>query len=73
MSSLDDTQFVLNIEDITNIVNALDIYVNYERLQAIADNRDFDRGIQSTFSYMRDYENFLKRSESKYVTLSHRI
>lgn len=70
---MDDTQFVLNIDDITNIVDALDVYASYDRQLAISENRDFNRSIQSTYSYMRDYENILKRSDSKYVTLSHSI
>lgn len=70
---MDDKKFVLNIEDITNIVNALDVYSAYERNLAIAENRDFNFSIETTFSYLRDYENYLKRSEAKYVKLSHSI
>lgn len=70
---MDDKKFVLNIEDITNIVNALDVYASYERNLAISENRDFNFSIETTFSYLRDYENFLKRSEAKYVKLSHSI
>lgn len=70
VSSLDNNEFVLNFDDITNIVNALDMYATNERFLAIADNRDFNRDIQSTLSYMRDFENSYKRSEAKYVKLS---
>lgn len=70
---LDNNDFVLNIEDISNIVTALEIYINFERTFAISESRDFDRGIQSTLSYMRDFENCLKRSEARYVDLSFRI
>ncbi len=73
VSLLDIKDFALNIEDITNIVNALDVYVSYERNLAISENRDFNLGIQSTFSYLRDFENVLKRSEVKYVKLSYSI
>ncbi len=70
---MDDKKFVLNMEDITNIVNALDVYSAYERNLAISENRDFNFSIETTFSYLRDYENFLKRSEAKYVKLSHSL
>lgn len=66
-------EYALNIEDIMYIVNALEVYCAVDRAQAIAENRDFDTGIQSTLTYLRDYENFLKRSEAKYVKLSHSI
>ncbi len=70
---MDNNEFVLNIDDVTNIVTALEIYCAHERSIAITDNRDFDRGIQSTLSYMRDFENSLKRSEADYVKLSYSI
>lgn len=73
VSSLDNTDYALSVDDITNIVNALDMYATNERFLAIADNRDFNRDIQSTLSYMRDFENSFKRSEAKYVQLSYSI
>ncbi len=73
VSSLDKNEFVLNIDDISYIINALEIYCAVERSQSISEKRDFDRGIQSTLSYMRDFENSFKRSESKYVKLSYSI
>ncbi len=73
VSSLDDNEFVLNIDDITNIVDALEVYMAHERFQSISQNRDFYRGIQSTYSYFRDFENFLKRSDFLHVKLSYCI
>ena len=73
VSSLYNKEFALNIEDISCIVTALEVYAAVDRSQAIEENRDFDLSIQSTLTYLRDYENFLKRSEAKYVKLSHSI
>lgn len=70
---MDNNEFVLNIDDITNIVSALEVFTTFERSTSISENRDFDRGIQSTLSYMRDFENSFKRSEADYVKLSYGI
>ena len=70
---MDDTKFVLNVDDISNIVNALEMFITCERFFAISENRYFNRSIQSTLTYLRDYENLIKRSEAKYVTLSYSL
>ena len=70
---MDNNEYILNLDDITNIVDALEVYISYERNKSISEDRDFNRGIHSTYLYMRAFENFLKRSEAKYVKLSHSI
>ena len=70
---MDNNEFALNIEDISCIVTALEVYAAVDRSQAFEENRDFDYCIQSTLTYMRDFENILKRSEVKYVKLSYSV
>lgn len=73
VSLLDNTDYVLSIDDISYIVSALEVFTTFDRSLAISENRDFDRGIQSTLSYMRDFENLLKRNDVNYVKLSYSI
>ena len=57
VSSLDSNEFILNMDDISNIVDALEIDVAVERSLAICEKRDIDQSIQTTYSYMKDVEN----------------
>ncbi len=70
---MDNNDYALSIDDISYIVNALEVFTTFERSMAISENREFDRGIQSTLSYMRDFENTLKRNDVNYVKLSYSI
>ncbi len=70
---MDNNDYALSIDDISYIVNALEVFTTFERSMAISEKRDFDRGIQSTLSYMRDFENTLKRNDVNYVKLSYSI
>lgn len=68
---MDNNEFILNMDDISNIVDALEIDVSVERALSITEKRDFDSSIQSTYSYMRDVENRMTRSGAKYAKFSY--
>lgn len=68
---MDNNEFILNMDDISNIVDALEIDVSVERAMSITEKRDFDGSIQSTYSYMRDVENRMTRSGAKYAKFSY--
>ena len=70
---MDNNDLALSTKDITNIVNALEMFAIDERFLAISDNRDYNFSIHSTLSSMRDFENGFKRSDAKYVKLSYCI
>ena len=70
---MDNNEFILNMDDISNIVDALEIDVAVERSLSITEKRDFDGSIQSTYSYMRDVENRMTRSGAKYAKFSYSV
>lgn len=73
VSLLDNNEFILNMDDISNIVDALEIDVAVERSLSITEKRDFDSSIQTTYSYMRDVENRMIRSGAKYAKFSYSV
>lgn len=73
VSLLLNKDFILNLYDIENIVDALEINVAVERNLSILEKRDFDDGIQTTYSYLRNLENFMKRNDIKYANFSYSI
>ena len=70
---MESNEFILNMDDISNIVDALEIDVAVERGLALCEKRDIDQSIQTTYSYMKNVENRMKRSEAKYVKFSYCI
>lgn len=68
-----DKEFILNVFDVENIVDALEINVAVERNLSILEKRNFDDSIQTTYSYLRNIENFMKRNDIKYATFSYSV
>jgi hypothetical protein len=73
VSLLESNEFILNMDDISNVVDALEIDVAVERSLALCEKRDIDQSIQTTYSYMKDVENRMKRSDAKYARFSYCI
>lgn len=73
VSLLPDKEFILNICDVENIVDALEINVAVERNLSILEKRNFDDSIQTTYSYLRNVENFMKRNDIKYASFSYSV
>jgi hypothetical protein len=73
VSLLPDKEFILNVFDVENIVDALEINVAVERNLSILEKRNFDDSIQTTYSYLRNIENFMKRNDIKYATFSYSV
>lgn len=72
-SLLPDKEFILNIYDVENIVDALEVNVSVERNLSVLENRAFDDSIQTTYSYLRNVENFMKRNDIKYASFSYSV
>lgn len=70
---MESNEFILNMDDISNIVDALEIDVAVERSLAFCEKRDIDQSIQTTYSYMKNIENRMNRSDAKYAKFSYSI